>query len=89
MAKRFFRYGELGPDKFQWIRSYIHNNPVKAHLAAKAEEYPYSSAHDGFELDAAPIMLNPKLLTTVLHVARELPDKATKNEFFSAISRAG
>ncbi len=26
-------------------RNYIHQNPVKAHLAPKAEDYPYSSAY--------------------------------------------
>jgi putative transposase len=33
---------------------YIHENPVKARLCEKPEQYPYSSAHAGFELDAVP-----------------------------------
>src|ERR1700753_3270877 len=32
--------------------TYIHENSVRARLVTKAEEYPYSSAHPGFELDA-------------------------------------
>jgi putative transposase len=33
---------------------YIRQNPVKRHLAAKAEDYPYSSASGALELDPAP-----------------------------------
>src|SRR5215470_12085009 len=33
-----------GADEFQRVRSYIHNNPVKAQLADTPELYPYSSA---------------------------------------------
>lgn len=40
-------------------RAYIHQNPVRAHLASAASEYPYSSAHAGFQLDAAPQWLKP------------------------------
>src|SRR5579864_6629014 len=31
--------------------SYVHQNPVKERLCAKADDFPYSSAHAGFELD--------------------------------------
>jgi len=34
--------------------SYIHNNPVKERLCERPDEFPYSSAHGGFELDALP-----------------------------------
>ena len=40
-------------------RRYIHNNPVERHLVERAEEYPYSSAHAGFELDPPPQGLKP------------------------------
>jgi putative transposase len=33
---------------------YIRENPVKRHLVAKAEEYPYSSASGAIEVDPAP-----------------------------------
>lgn len=33
---------------------YIHENPVRAGLTQSAEQYPYSSAHPGFDLDPSP-----------------------------------
>jgi REP-associated tyrosine transposase len=41
------------------IRDYIRNNPVKKHLVAQPEEYLYSSARPGFELDSPPQRLKP------------------------------
>ncbi len=38
---------------------YIRENPVAAKLVNRAEEYPYSSAHSGFQLDAPPQGLKP------------------------------
>ena len=35
-------------------REYIHMNPVRAGLVAKAADYPYSSANKRFKLDALP-----------------------------------
>jgi len=42
--------------------SYIHSNPVKERFCEKPEEFPYSSAHSGFELDPAPQGLKPESL---------------------------
>jgi putative transposase len=42
--------------------SYIHNNPVKKRLCERPGEYPYSSAHAGYELDAVPQGLKPQIL---------------------------
>jgi putative transposase len=39
---------------------YIHENPVCKHLCECASEYPFSSAHPGFELDAVPQGLKPQ-----------------------------
>jgi putative transposase len=39
--------------------SYIRQNPVRKRLCERAEEFPCSSAHGGFELDAAPQGLKP------------------------------
>lgn len=39
--------------------NYIHDNPVKAGLVASARDFPYSSAHGGFELDPCPQGLKP------------------------------
>ncbi len=33
---------------------YIRQNPIKARIVSRAEDYPYSSAHDGFESDPCP-----------------------------------
>ncbi|HZW94787.1 MAG TPA: transposase [Candidatus Eremiobacteraceae bacterium] len=40
--------------------AYIRENPVRTHLCERAKEYPYSSAHPGFELDAVPQGLKPQ-----------------------------
>src|SRR6201987_487248 len=40
---------------------YILQNPVRKHLCARAEEYPYSSAKPGFELDSIPQGLKPEI----------------------------
>lgn len=39
---------------------YIQNNPVKERLCEHAQDFPYSSAHAGFELDTAPQGLKPQ-----------------------------
>jgi putative DNA methylase len=41
--------------EFQKIRDYIHNNPVKAGLARKPEDYRWSSAGVEMSLDAARV----------------------------------
>ncbi len=38
---------------------YIDQNPVRKHLRERAEDYPYSSARPGFDLDPAPQGLKP------------------------------
>ncbi|HKM46675.1 MAG TPA: transposase [Terriglobales bacterium] len=42
--------------------SYIRNNPVKECFCERPDEFPYSSAHTGFELDAVPQGLKPQVL---------------------------
>ena len=39
--------------------SYIHQNPVTERFCNKPEEFPYSSAHSGFEFDPVPQGLKP------------------------------
>lgn len=41
---------------------YIRQNPVRKKLCERAEDYPYSSARSGFELDPAPQGLKPASL---------------------------
>lgn len=38
---------------------YIQQNPVRKNLCERAEEYPFSSAHSGFDLDPTPQGLKP------------------------------
>ena len=40
--------------------AYIRDNPVKERFCERAEEFPYSSGHPGFELDPIPKGLKPK-----------------------------
>ena len=40
--------------------SYIYNNPVREKLCERPDQYPYSSAHPGFELDSVPQGLKPQ-----------------------------
>ena len=46
-------------DDYTRHRDYIHRNPVLASLAKLPEQYPYSSAHRGFQLDPPPQGLKP------------------------------
>ena len=39
--------------------TYVRENPVRKHLCERPEDYPYSSAFPGFELDPAPQGLKP------------------------------
>jgi putative transposase len=44
---------------YEQHRRYIHLNPVRAGFVESPQDYPYSSAHLGFSLDAAPQRLKP------------------------------
>jgi len=44
---------------YQRFRTYIHENPVKAHLASTARDFPFSSASGKFDLDEIPQWLKP------------------------------
>ena len=57
--KGFSEVRVLDEKTYENQRRYIHNNPVARHLAVRAEDYPYSSAHHGFELDPPPQGLKP------------------------------
>jgi putative transposase len=46
-------------EEYRAFREYIHMNPVKRRLVSVAPEYPYSSAHPGFDLDDIPQRLKP------------------------------
>ena len=52
---------------------YIRHNPVRARLCEIEEEFPYSSAHAGIELDPAPQGLKPEILNTADGAAEAAP----------------
>jgi putative transposase len=54
---------------YQIHQIYVQRNPVRKHLCERAEEYPYSSARPGFDLDPAPQGLRPDSLADT-HAAR-------------------
>jgi putative transposase len=51
-------------DYAQHVR-YIHKNPVEERLCERPDEFPYSSAHSGFGLDAIPQGLKPQPTETI------------------------
>ena len=44
------------------FKNYIHQNPVRAGLVSRAEEYTYSSANPRFKMDDLPQRLKPPAL---------------------------
>jgi putative transposase len=46
--------------------SYVRQNPVQKRFSARADEFPHSSAHMAFELDAVPQGLKPESLGATL-----------------------
>jgi len=60
-------------ESFVARRTYIRNNTVAASLAQEPEKYLFSSAHEGFELDAAPQRLKPPSLSTSVGTAKAMP----------------
>ena len=59
--KGFSEIRVFDSDAFQNQSQYIRNNPVEAHLARTAEEYPYSSVRV-IDLDPMPERLKPIFL---------------------------
>jgi putative transposase len=53
--------------------SYIRNNPVKERLCQRPEEFPYSSAHPGYELDPVPQGLKPAFRRDACGTAEAVP----------------
>jgi putative transposase len=59
--------------------NYIRQNPVKKSLCKRAEEYPYSSAHAGFELDQVPRGLKPIALGAAVGAPEGAPLQSVVN----------
>jgi len=52
---------------------YMRQNPVRENLCEKAEDYPYSSANAGFDLDSVPQGLKPVALGAAVGAAKAAP----------------
>jgi len=63
--KSFYDHRVRDWEEYCAFRRYIHMNPVKRGLVAVPEQYPYSSAAPGMELDAVPQRLKPSGLVPV------------------------
>ena len=53
--------------------AYIRENPARAHLCEQAQDYPYSSACAGFELDGVPQGLKPLAMAATVGAPEGAP----------------
>jgi putative transposase len=60
-------------EAFLGMREYIHANPVKRFLVTTAADYPFSSAHAGFELDTPPRRLEALPEGVAFDIAKAMP----------------
>jgi len=58
---------------FSREKEYIAQNPVKRRLAQGAAEYPYSSSHNGFEVDEVPQGLKPSNEWVLIGTSKDVP----------------
>jgi putative transposase len=71
--KGFSEVRILDAEAYARVGEYIRNNPVTRHLVSDAAEFPYSSAHAGFELDPAPQGLKPVPYGVADGMAKAMP----------------
>ena len=60
-------------EHFAKVKEYIAQNPVKRGLAASSAEYPYSSAHGGFEMDEELHGLKPTVTLRLIGTPEVVP----------------
>ncbi len=60
-------------DAYIGMSEYIHANPVKRFLVTANADYPYSSAHSGFELDPPPQRLKARPEGAAFGIAKAMP----------------
>ena len=58
----FYDHRVRDAEEYTRMRTYIHENPVRARLASSPELYPYSSANPRWVLDEIPQRLKPRPL---------------------------
>ncbi|MGH9671215.1 MAG: REP-associated tyrosine transposase [Terriglobales bacterium] len=71
--KGFSELRVLEPVAYAHQCEYIRCNPVVRGLAARPEEFPFSSAFPGFDLDAAPQGLKPREARASFGTAEAVP----------------
>jgi len=71
--KGFSEVRILDAEAYRGVSEYIRDNPVAKHLVSEAPEFRYSSAHAGFELDAAPQGLKPVEFWAADGMAKAMP----------------
>jgi putative transposase len=71
--KGFSEMRVLDAKAYLGIAEYIRNNPVRRGLVLEAAAFPHSSAHVGFELDAAPQGLKPVGFGIANGMAKAMP----------------
>jgi len=71
--KGFSEVRVFDSQQYARVREYIWNNPVKMHLVARPEEYLYSSAWPGRELDPPPQGLKPNEFVAFGGMAKAIP----------------
>ena len=60
--------------------NYVRQNPIRESLCERAAEYPYSSAHAGFELDEVPQGLKPIALGAAVGAPEGAPLQSNINQ---------
>jgi putative transposase len=60
--------------------NYVRQNPVRKRLCERAEEYPYASAHAGFELDGVPHRLKRIALGAAVGAPEGVPFQSEANQ---------
>jgi putative transposase len=75
-------------EDFEIHRAYIANNPVKARLVERTEEYLYSSANCSFEIDAFPQGLKPQISSLASIGAAKAAPFQNKNDKIIAALRS-
>ena len=69
-------------EDFKTHLTYMANNPVKARLIERAEQYPFGSAGGCFELDAFPRGLKPNnSLSSSIGAAKAAPFQSSGESF--------
>jgi putative transposase len=63
----------LSEDAFDKVRSYLRNNPVARNLVLNPEDFPYSSAFPGYELDPPPQALKRTGSVSSCGIAQAMP----------------